>query len=91
MIVVSFRPYTELVIDLAGEFHRKGIPVIAITDSQLSPLAKHASVLLEVREEGEGIFLSLVAPMCLAQTLMVSLGQKIAEAGQENGGNPRRE
>ena len=81
LIAVSFRPYTPLVVEIAGEMKEKGVPVIAITDSPLSPLAEHTSVLLDVREDGERIFLSLIAPMCLAQTLMVSLGQKIAAIG----------
>ncbi len=83
LIAVSFRPYTPLVVEIASEKKEKGVPVIAITDSPLSPLAPHATVLLEVREEGDRIFLSLVAPMCLAQTLMVSLGQKIAAEDPE--------
>jgi DNA-binding MurR/RpiR family transcriptional regulator len=82
LIAVSFRPYTPLVVEIAAEKKEKGVPVIAITDSQLSPLAEHATVLLEVQEDGERIFLSLIAPMCLAQTLMVSLGQKMAASGQ---------
>ena len=83
LIAVSFRPYTPLVVEIAAEKKEKGVPVIAITDSPLSPLAEHATVLLEVQEDGERIFLSLIAPMCLAQTLMVSLGQKIAAENPE--------
>jgi len=79
-LAVSFRPYTPLVIEIAGELKARGVPVIAITDSQLSPLARNAGVLLEVRDEGEPMFLSLVAPICLAQTLMVALGRRLADA-----------
>ena len=38
LVAVSFRPYTPQVIDIARERHRAGVPVIAITDSSLSPL-----------------------------------------------------
>jgi DNA-binding MurR/RpiR family transcriptional regulator len=79
LIAVSFRPYTALVIELAASLKARGVPVIAITDSRLSPLAPEAHVLLEVQEDSEPMFLSLVAPLCLAQTLMVALGQRLAQ------------
>jgi DNA-binding MurR/RpiR family transcriptional regulator len=92
LLAVSFRPYTPLVIEIAGTFKARKIPVIAITDSRLSPLAQAATVLLEVREDSEPMFLSLVAPLCLAQTLMVALGQRLVgtSAAAEAGGASRR-
>ncbi|HEX9842122.1 MAG TPA: MurR/RpiR family transcriptional regulator, partial [bacterium] len=84
LLAVSFRPYTELVIDIAGELKARGVPVIAMTDSRVSPLAQQATVLLQVREEGQPMFLSLVAPVCLSQALVVALGQRLAEG--ENAG-----
>ena len=84
LLAVSFRPYTELVIDIAGELKARGVPVIAMTDSHVSPLAQQATTLLLVREEGQPMFLSLVAPVCLSQALVVALGQRLA--GDANAG-----
>ncbi|MBJ4787261.1 MurR/RpiR family transcriptional regulator, partial [Salmonella enterica subsp. enterica serovar Enteritidis] len=46
---------------------------IAITDSQVSPLAAFSEVCFVVREAQVDGFRSQVASMCLAQTLAVSL------------------
>ena len=82
-ISISFRPYTPLVIEITTEKNQAGVPVIVITDSPLSPLAQQATISLEVREDSETIFRSLIAPMCLAQTLVVTLGHHMAETGLE--------
>jgi len=42
-------------------------PVIAITDSQLSPLAKDVRILFMMPEDEYTFARSLAAPMCLAQ------------------------
>jgi DNA-binding MurR/RpiR family transcriptional regulator len=61
----------------------RGIPVVAITDGPLSPLASSASIAFELHEDETHAFRSLVAPMCLAQTLVVALGHQIAAGGAE--------
>jgi DNA-binding MurR/RpiR family transcriptional regulator len=50
------------------------VPVIAITDSSLSPLKAAARVCFELGDDSTRPFRSLVAPLCLAQTLVVSTG-----------------
>lgn len=79
LLVVSFRPYTEFVVDTARQMGNRGVPVLALTDSPVSPLSSAADVALEVREDSEKMLRSLVAPVCLVQALMVSLGQYLAE------------
>lgn len=77
VIAVSFAPYTEDVVETVKDLAGRGIPVISITDSPLSPLAAVSEVCFEVPQE-EFAFRSLVAPMCLAQTIVVGLGQAIS-------------
>ncbi len=43
LIAVSFRNYSPGVIEAAADCHRRGVPVIAITDSPLSPLKANAA------------------------------------------------
>jgi DNA-binding MurR/RpiR family transcriptional regulator len=50
---------------------------LIITDSQLSPLAKHASVLLTVKEGSAFAFRSLTNAMCLCQALFIALAYKL--------------
>ena len=58
-------------------------PIISITDSALSPLVPASAVSFETHEHEDRSFPTLVAPMCLAQTLVVSLGHHLAAS--ENG------
>ncbi|MBL8670511.1 MAG: MurR/RpiR family transcriptional regulator [Alphaproteobacteria bacterium] len=83
LLVVSFRPYAEPVVAAATERAAAGAPVVAITDGPLSPLARCASVALEAPQGDEQSIRSLVAPMCLAQSLVLELGHRIAST--ENG------
>jgi DNA-binding MurR/RpiR family transcriptional regulator len=79
VIAVSFQPYSPLVIDIVTERSEKGVPIVAITDSPLSPMALEARVAFVIKDGQQRRFRSLVAPMCLAQTLVVSLGHRMAE------------
>jgi DNA-binding MurR/RpiR family transcriptional regulator len=74
LLVVSFKNYTPEVIEVA---QRLG-PVFAITDNALSPLAQPAKVSFQIEEKSSPPFRMLVAPMCLAQALVVALGEQVA-------------
>ena len=80
VIAASFHPYSPMVVDIVTERSETGVPIVAITDSPLSPLALEARVAFDLRDNQPRLFRSLVAPMCLAQTLVVSLGHRLAEA-----------
>ncbi|MFQ5623915.1 MAG: MurR/RpiR family transcriptional regulator [Paracoccaceae bacterium] len=77
LFAVSFRFYATEVVNIAEDARRNGIPIIAITDSTLSPLAKSASVLFSVPEHEYTFSRSLAAPICLAQALMIGLAAKL--------------
>ena len=80
LIVASFQNYSQDVVDAAAKLHKQGVPVVALTDSALSPLKPAASVCFELGESAQAAFRSLVAPICLAQALVISAGHKLAEA-----------
>ena len=80
LIAVSFSPYAPFTVELAKRAQRAGVPIVAITDSALSPLAGLADVRFEVVESDFGSFRSLSATFCLAMTLAVAVGEKRAEA-----------
>jgi DNA-binding MurR/RpiR family transcriptional regulator len=79
LVVVSFKNYTPDVIEVAQACHARKVPVIAITDNALSPLAQPAKVCFQIEENASQPFRMLVAPMCLAQALVVSLGEQISK------------
>jgi DNA-binding MurR/RpiR family transcriptional regulator len=79
LVTVSFRPYTPQVIEIARARHRLGVPVIALTDSSLSPLWPTATVAFEVIERDSQVYQSMVAPLCLAQILALQLGYHLMQ------------
>jgi DNA-binding MurR/RpiR family transcriptional regulator len=77
MIAVSFRDYSPDVVAVVDAAAMRGVPVIAITDGPLSPIASPAKVSFEIRNEPNRAFRSLVAPIALAQTLVIALGHQL--------------
>lgn len=90
IVAVSFRSYAPDVIAAVAEMRAKGVPVVAITDSPLSPLAGLAEVCFEVKDNDSRAFRSLVAPMCLAQSLVVGLGHHLDARASGRGKRKRR-
>jgi DNA-binding MurR/RpiR family transcriptional regulator len=79
LVVASFRSYSPEVVSAARSCSERGVPVIAITDGPLSPLVEPAKVWFELRDDSSKPFRSLVAPLCLAQALVMSTGHHLAE------------
>ena len=77
LFVVSFRFYATEVVNVAEETAKRGVPILAITDSTLSPYAKLTQVLFAVPEHEYTFSRSLAAPMCLAQALCVALAARL--------------
>jgi DNA-binding MurR/RpiR family transcriptional regulator len=80
LFAVSFRFYATEVVNIVEQTASRGVPIIAITDSTLSPLAKSTTVLFAVPEHQYTFSRSLAAPMCLAQALAVGLAAKLQKA-----------
>lgn len=85
LIAVSFRYYANEVVNIAEASSKAMVPIVAITDSTLSPLAKSAEVLFAVPEHDYIFSRSLAAPMCLAQALTVAVAARV----QKNTESPR--
>jgi len=79
LICMSFKNYTQEVIEVAQACHARGVPVIAITDNALSPLAPHARVCFQIEEKASQPFGMLAGPICFAQALVVCVGEHIAK------------
>ncbi|GLR56787.1 MurR/RpiR family transcriptional regulator [Rhizobium indigoferae] len=77
LFAVSFRFYATEVVNVVEDAASRSIPIVAISDSTLSPLAKSATVLFPVPEHEYTFSRSLAAPMCLAQALTVALASRL--------------
>lgn len=77
LVAISFLPYgkeTQYCVRMA---RHNNAGAVVITDSQLSPLARFASVLLLVKEGNAFGFRSLTNTMCLCQALFIALAYKL--------------
>jgi DNA-binding MurR/RpiR family transcriptional regulator len=73
LIAISFHPYASETLDVARAAVDKNVPLIVITDSQVSPLVSAASVCFVVKEANVHSFRSLSSSLCLAQSLAIGL------------------
>ncbi|MDQ0474929.1 MurR/RpiR family transcriptional regulator [Labrys wisconsinensis] len=76
VLALSFTPYAPATLDLAQAAARRGLRIVAVTDSPFSPLAALAAVRLDVVEADHGAFRSLAATFALAMTLAVGIAEK---------------
>jgi len=73
---VSFSPYASESAAQARALSSRNIPVVALTDSALSPLAEVADGWFELVEADHAGFRSLSASMAFAMALTVSVAEK---------------
>ncbi|KJZ12591.1 MULTISPECIES: MurR/RpiR family transcriptional regulator [Halomonas] len=87
LLAVSFSPYASETREVAEQTRDKGVPVVAITDSTLSPLARVADVTLVVQEAEVKSFRGLTATLCLAQSMAIALGVR-QDSAADKGSSP---
>ncbi|HVY18666.1 MAG TPA: MurR/RpiR family transcriptional regulator [Bauldia sp.] len=71
LVAIAFRHYAKEVVSITELAATNGTPMIAITDSLLSPIAKNARTLFTVPEDEYTFSRSIAAPMCLVQCIGV--------------------
>jgi DNA-binding MurR/RpiR family transcriptional regulator len=78
LLAMTFDDYTPETVEVARAAAARGVPVLAITDNALSPVAGLARQVLYVNEARLGHFRSQVPAMVVVQALIVGLGQRLA-------------
>ncbi|KPF87209.1 iron dicitrate transport regulator FecR [alpha proteobacterium AAP38] len=73
LIGISYQPYAGETLELVERAVEQGADILAISDSLVSPIAKPATCVLQVREAEVRGFRSLAASICLAQALAIGL------------------
>lgn len=81
LVAVSYKPYAPETLKTVQAAKDAGIPIVGVTDNPLSPLTPLADVSFEVEEAQVQGFRTLTASMCLAMSLVVGLGQRLAGDG----------
>jgi len=80
LLVTSVMPYTRLTVELAEYAVRRGIAVVAITDSEVAPLAQIAQDVIVVPTESPSFFHAMSPAFAVAEVL----GAVIAGRGGED-------
>lgn len=73
VVGISFPRYTKLTVDVLEYAHEQGAKVGAITDSLISPLARHADWVLPVHSRLDSFIESFSAAMSLVNALLTAL------------------
>lgn len=76
VIGISFPRYSKMTVKAFDYASSRGASVVAITDSEASPLAENANHLLLARSDMASFVDSLVAPLSVINALIVALGIK---------------
>lgn len=75
LVAIAFPPYSEPVVDVVVDCHLSGKPVLALTDSPQSPLARHARCAFFVDNASTGQYRPISGAIALVQTLVSGLGR----------------
>lgn len=76
VLAISVSPYTRATVNQTAFAHERGIPVVAITDSEVSPLAKFARLSVVVSTKSQSFFQTMAAVGAAAEMLatLIALG-----------------
>jgi len=77
VVAIDVRRYDVAVLDGAALATERGVPLIAITDSALSPLARRSAATFTIAADGVGPFDSQTGAMAVANTLVTAVAQRL--------------
>ena len=80
LLVVSVRPYTRLTVDYAAYAAKRGVAIVALTDSALAPIARLAKASIVVSTESPSFFHTMTPAFAAAEALAALLA---ADAGDD--------
>lgn len=80
LVIIGFAPYSQEGLRVAQAAQERGCRIVAICDSTLAPLARHAEVTLQFPTDTAGFFPSSTGAMVLVEILA---SQLLAKAGRQ--------
>ena len=73
LVAVSLAPYTRVTVQAVEQCARRGVQVLGLTDSALSPIARPAAAALLFRAESSSFFQSMVGALALSEALIAAV------------------
>lgn len=84
LVAISVHPYTRATVEIAAYAARRGMKIVAITDSVISPLARDADATVIIGIESLSFFHTMgaafIAAEALAALIASGMGEKAGEA-----------
>jgi DNA-binding MurR/RpiR family transcriptional regulator len=80
LIAVSYPPYAQETVEAVEEALTRSLRVLALTDTLVSPIARSADRVIQVRESEIRAFRTLSASLCLAQALVIGYAFEVSRA-----------
>ncbi len=77
LFAVSFPPYSPQAVDVVRDAHLRELPIIALTDTPSSPLARNSTISFYVDTDVAGQFRPISGAIGLVQSLIVGLSGKL--------------
>ncbi|NEU99558.1 MurR/RpiR family transcriptional regulator [Bradyrhizobium uaiense] len=88
LLAVTVRPYTRHTVQAAEFAVSRGAELVALTDSELSPIGRLAAVVIRIRTETPSFFHtmtpSFAAAECLVELIAAKRGSRALEALEAN-------
>ncbi len=81
LLVFSYEPYARDTVSAVRFAHGRGLRIVSVTDSAVSPIAAPAAALILVSNATPSLFPSVVPALAVAQTLVALL---VASGGRAN-------
>lgn len=76
LVAISQSPYSAPTVLAIEAAKKRGVTLVALTDSELSPLARLATHALLLRTESISYFPSMIAPLALVEVLLAGLAAR---------------
>ncbi|MEJ8555450.1 MurR/RpiR family transcriptional regulator [Tepidibacter sp. Z1-5] len=83
VIAISFPRYSKRTFELANYAKKQGASIIALTDSVLAPVASICEEIIPVKSNMASFVDSLVAPLSVANAIIVAIGMRKKEEIKE--------
>lgn len=77
LVVIDLSRYDRALVEATGRARARGVPVLAVTDSALSPMAASAAVAFTFGDQGAGPFDSHVGALALFNALIAALADRL--------------
>jgi DNA-binding MurR/RpiR family transcriptional regulator len=76
LVAISLAPYSRQTVEMTELARRRGVPVVALTDSALSPIARNARLVCTFAAESNSFFQSMTGALALTEALIVAVAMQ---------------